>query len=38
MTITAGTITVEGMEIRFLVEGKDSAGSPRSSSSACPQA
>jgi quercetin dioxygenase-like cupin family protein len=26
MTATAGTIKVEGMEIRFLVEGKDSAG------------
>jgi quercetin dioxygenase-like cupin family protein len=26
MTATAETITVEGMEIRFLVEGKDSAG------------
>jgi quercetin dioxygenase-like cupin family protein len=26
MAATAGTITVEGMEIRFLVEGKDSAG------------
>jgi len=26
MTATAETITVEGMDIRFLVEGKDSAG------------
>src|SRR3954463_4785261 len=26
MAATAETITVEGMEIRFLVEGKDSAG------------
>jgi len=26
MAATTGTITVEGMEIRFLVEGKDSAG------------